>query len=133
VLWVPGWEHTSEEMNYGFVHKLSQLLIVLINYEPAGALKNTGFVTAYKHNLLLPNSHLNSYFKPQGRHKPTPQTTHLRLSLATSCLSLSVLTHCLHPYTFFCLPATSPFIPHSYVCLPATSHLQPLFLNLLAG
>jgi hypothetical protein len=53
VLWVPGWEHISEEMNYGFFDNLSQLLNVLINYAPAGAPKNTGFVTAYKHNLLL--------------------------------------------------------------------------------
>jgi hypothetical protein len=56
VLWVPGWEHTSEEMNCGFVDNLSQLLIVLINYAPAGTPKNTGFVTAYKHHLLLQNS-----------------------------------------------------------------------------
>jgi hypothetical protein len=53
VLWVPGWEHTSEEINYGFIDNLSQLLIVLINYAPVGAPKNTGFITAYKHNLLL--------------------------------------------------------------------------------
>jgi hypothetical protein len=56
VLWVPGWEHTSKEMNYGFVDNLSQLLIVLNNYAPAGASKSTGFVTAYKHNFLLHNS-----------------------------------------------------------------------------
>jgi hypothetical protein len=53
VLWIPGWEHTSKEMNYGSVDNLSQLLIVFIDYAPAGAPKNTGFVTAYKHNLLL--------------------------------------------------------------------------------
>jgi hypothetical protein len=53
VLWIPGWEHTSKEMNYASVDNLSQLLIVLINYAPAGTPKNTGFVTAYKHNLLL--------------------------------------------------------------------------------
>jgi hypothetical protein len=53
VLWIPGWEHTSKEMNYGSVDNLSQLLIVLINNAPAGTPKNTGFVTAYKHNLLL--------------------------------------------------------------------------------
>jgi hypothetical protein len=52
VLWVPGWEHSSEEMNYGFVDNLSQLLIVLINHAPAAAPKNTGFVTAYKHKLF---------------------------------------------------------------------------------
>jgi hypothetical protein len=53
VLWIPGWEHTSKEMNCDFVDNLSQLLIVLINYAPVGAPKNTGVVTAYKHNLLL--------------------------------------------------------------------------------
>jgi hypothetical protein len=44
---------TGKEINYGSVDNLSQLLIVLINYAPAGAPKNTGFVTAYKHSLLL--------------------------------------------------------------------------------
>jgi hypothetical protein len=47
VLWILGWERTSKEMNYGSVDNLSQLLIVLINYVPAGTPKNTGFVTAY--------------------------------------------------------------------------------------
>jgi hypothetical protein len=53
VLCIPGWEDTWKEMNYGSVDNLSQLLIVLINYAPAGVPKNTGFVTAYKHSVLL--------------------------------------------------------------------------------